>query len=161
MRAGGQYHYSLVTCTRQNNTSCIASEWTSWTCALWYYCIIYGCTQEHHSLAKHAEHRTCKPYCPRNSINIVCSKQRTCSFPLDFKYSLWTSSAGVNNEVGCLGNGCPQRRRAGDEKKWIILEWPNVIMMYVIVNLLQVHTSDTANVWGCRIIYTVGIHSTL
>ena len=31
----------------------------------------------------------------------------------------------MNNEVGCLGGVCLQRRRAGDEKQWIILEWPN------------------------------------
>ena len=49
----------------------------------------YVCTQEHHHLLSTLNaSNTCKPYWPKNSINYrkrVCSKQRTHSFPLDFK----------------------------------------------------------------------------
>ena len=79
--------------------------------------------------------KTCKPYWPRNSINVACSKQCTHSLPLDFKYSLWTSSSDVNNKVGCLGSGCLQRRWAGDEKQWIILEWPYVPIVWMFRTL--------------------------
>ena len=119
MRAGGQYHYSSVTCTRQNNTACVAEP---------HEPVHYGCTQERvtpSSCSARWTSNTCKPYWPQNYQKRVCSKQRTRSFPLDFKYSLWTSSADVNNDVGCLASGCLQRRRVGDEKQWIILEWPN------------------------------------
>ena len=56
MQAGGQYHYSLVTCTGQNNydnTSCIAFAHVEAPS------LHYGCTQEHHRLAQHAERQTC------------------------------------------------------------------------------------------------------
>ena len=129
MRAGSQYHYSLVTCTRQNTALHLSEPHK-----------LQGrrhfphppCTIQLHSRTPSScsacwASNTCKLYWPRNSINYrkcVCSKQRTRGFPLDFKYSLWTSSASVNNGVGCLGSGCLQRRWAGDEKQRIILEWP-------------------------------------
>ena len=52
MRAGGQYHYSLVTCTHQKKTlpALHLSEPRE--------PVHYGCTQEHHRLAQHAERQT-------------------------------------------------------------------------------------------------------
>ena len=141
--AGGRSISSLVTCTRQNNTSCIEPS----TLLSQARVARLSATRDYTLLALRLHSRTpsscsprwtsntCKPYTgPRNSINYrkrVCSKQRMRSFPLDFKYSLWTSSADVNNGVGCLGSGCLQMRRAGDEKQWITLEWPYCKVLFV------------------------------
>ena len=88
MWAGGQYHYSLVTCTCQNNnyynTSCVEPHVEAPS-------MHYGCTQERHHLAQHAKHQTCvnrtgpetqttKNVCAVNSAQVVS--------PLDFKYYL-------------------------------------------------------------------------
>ena len=106
MREGGQYHYSLVTCTRQNNTSeflhCI---WLN-LARVEAPSLHYGCTQEHHRLAQHTERRT--------RLNRTLAPKLN-KLPKTL-YSLWMSFADIKNEVGCLGSGCLQRRRAGDEK---------------------------------------------
>ena len=72
------------------------------------------CTQEHHRLAQHAERRT-RVNRTGPEYSRKCCVQQTAH--AQFSPRLGTSSADVNNEVGCLGSGCLQRRRAGDEKQ--------------------------------------------
>ena len=76
------------------------------------------CTREHHRLALHAERRTrVNRTGPELLPEILCAANSVCAVFPQTSSSLGTSSADVNNEVGCLGSGCLQRRRAGDEKQ--------------------------------------------
>ena len=60
----------------------------------------------------------------KNLPEMLCAANSARAVLPQTSCSLQTSSTDVNNEVRCLGSGCLQRRWAGDEKSWTILDWP-------------------------------------
>ena len=84
--------------TQKPTLSCTCQNNTSWLC--------HNNDLHVRTLAQHAE-------CLLNKLpEMLCAANSACAV-----CSLGTSSADVNNEVICLGSGCLQRRRAGDEKQ--------------------------------------------
>lgn len=75
--------------------------------------------------------KTCKSYWPW--INY-----RQCCVPR-LQVGLGMSSTVMNNEVGCLGSKCLQRRWVGDENQWIILEWPKCMQQCLTWFLQVIH----------------------
>ena len=104
MRAGGQYHYFISNSLTLVHVKTIITTLPDCVTTM-------ICTQEHHRLARHAERRT------RVNAEMLCAGNSACAVFPQTSSSPGTSSADVNNEVGCLGSGCLQRRRAGDEKQ--------------------------------------------